>query len=210
MLGRPTGAARDPDDMLPPPCPRPSDNRFDARRTCASCTGSGRYSDDVSLPGQAYAFVLRSPHAHARIRSIDTTAARAMPGVLAVLTGADVKADGLKDIPHTPIPSKPPADILLINRDGSAHGYAPQELLPTDRVRYVGQQVVMVAAESIAAAKDAAERVTVDYEPLVAVTETPGATQSNVRLYDHTANVCIDAEIGDVGQPTRRLRARRT
>ena len=161
-------------------------------------TGSGRYSDDVSLPGQAYAFVLRSPHAHARIRSIDTTAARAMPGVLAVLTGADVKADGLKDIPHTPIPSKPPADILLINRDGSAHGYAPQELLPTDRVRYVGQQVVMVAAESIAAAKDAAERVTVDYEPLVAVTETPGATQSNVRLYDHTANVCIDADVGDV------------
>ena len=56
-----------------------------------------------------------------------------MPGVLAVLTGADVKADGLKDVPHTPIPSKPPADILLTNRDGSAHGYAPQELLPTDR-----------------------------------------------------------------------------
>jgi carbon-monoxide dehydrogenase large subunit len=89
-----------------------------------------------------------------------------MPGVLAVLTGLDVKADGLKDIPHTPIPSKPPADILLINRDGSEHGYAPQELLPTDRVRYVGQQVVMVVAESITAAKDAAERVTVDYEPL--------------------------------------------
>ena len=74
--------------------------------------------------------------------AIDTAAARAMPGVLAVLTGADVVADGLKDIPHTPIPSKPPADILLINRDGSAHGYAPQQLLPTDRVRYVGQQVV--------------------------------------------------------------------
>ena len=161
-------------------------------------TGSGRYSDDVSLPGQAYAFVLRSPHAHARIRSIDTTAARAMPGVLAVLTGADVAAAGLKDIPHTPIPSKPPADILLINRDGSEHGYAPQELLPTDRVRYVGQQVVMVVAESIAAAKDAAERVIVDYEPLAAVTETPGATQSNIRLYDHTANVCIDADVGDV------------
>ena len=82
-------------------------------------TGGGRYSDDVNLPGQAYACVLRSPHAHARIRSIDTAAARAMPGVLAVLTGADVKADGLKDIPHTPIPMKPPADILLANRDGS-------------------------------------------------------------------------------------------
>ena len=67
-------------------------------------TGRGRYSDDVSLPGQAYAYVLRSPHAHARIRGIDTAAARAMPGVLAVLTGADVKADGLKDVPHTPIP----------------------------------------------------------------------------------------------------------
>src|SRR4051794_33607775 len=63
-------------------------------------TGSGRFSDDVTLPGQAYAFVLRSPHAHARIRSIDTKAARTMPGVLAVLTGADVNADGLKDIPH--------------------------------------------------------------------------------------------------------------
>jgi carbon-monoxide dehydrogenase large subunit len=107
-------------------------------------------------------------------------------------------ADGLKDIPHTPIPSKPPADILLTNRDGSAHGYAPQQLLPTDRVRYVGQQVVMVVAESIAAAKDATERVTVDYEPLKPVTETPGAVSSDVRLYDHTGNVCIDADVGDV------------
>src|SRR4029078_2734989 len=86
-------------------------------------TGSGRYSDDVSLPGQAYAYVLRSPHAHARIRGVDTTAARAMPGVLAVLTGADVVADGLKEVPHTPIPSKPPADILLSNRDGSGNSY---------------------------------------------------------------------------------------
>jgi len=162
-------------------------------------TGQGRYSDDVNLPGQAYAYVLRSPHAHARIRAIDAAAARAMPGVLAVLTSADVKADGLKDVPHTPIPSKPPADILLTNRDGSAHGYAPQELLPTDRVRYVGQQVVMVVAESIAAAKDAAERITVDYETLKPVTQTPSAAaQAEVRLYDHTGNVCIDADVGDV------------
>src|SRR6186997_3426074 len=161
-------------------------------------TGRGRYSDDVNLPGQAYAYVLRSPHAHARIRAIDTATARAMPGVLAVLTSADVKADGLKDVPHTPIPSKPPADILLTNRDGSAHGYAPQELLPTDRVRYVGQQVVMVVAESIAAAKDAAERVTVDYEPLRPVTVTAAAVGSDVRLYDDVGNVCIDADVGDV------------
>src|SRR5690349_11953872 len=126
-------------------------------------TGNGRYSDDVNLPGQAYAAILRSPHAHARIHSIDTAAARAMPGVLAVLTGADVTADGLADVPHTPIPMKPPADILLRNRDGSDHGYAPQALLPSDRVRYVGQQVVMVVAETLAQAKDAAERVVVNY-----------------------------------------------
>ena len=129
-------------------------------------TGAGRYSDDVKLPGQAYAFVLRSPHAHARIRSIRTDAAQAMPGVLAVLTGADAEADGLKDIPHTTLPMKPPADILLINRDGTPHGYAPQHLLPTDRVRYVGQQVAMVVAETVAQAKDAAEKIAVEYEPI--------------------------------------------
>ena len=98
-----------------------------------------------------------------------------MPGVLAVLTGADVVADGLKEVPHTPIPMKPPADILLKNRDGSEHGYAPQQLLPTDRVRYVGKQVVMVVADTLAAAKDAAEHVIVDYEPLKPVTGTAAA-----------------------------------
>jgi aerobic carbon-monoxide dehydrogenase large subunit len=161
--------------------------------------GNGRYSDDVSLPGQAYAAILRSPHAHARIRGIDTAAARAMPGVLAVLTGADVTADGLKDVPHTPIPMKPPADILLANRDGSPHGYAPQALLPTDRVRYVGQQVVMVVAETLAQAKDATERVVVDYQPLKPIAATPSAAAADApRLYDHTGNVCIDADVGDV------------
>jgi carbon-monoxide dehydrogenase large subunit len=162
-------------------------------------TGRGRYSDDLNLPGQAYAHVLRSPHAHARIRSIDVEAARAMPGVLAVLTGTDVAAAGLIAIPHTPIPSKPPADILLINRDGSAHGVAPQELLPTDRVRYVGQQVAMVVAETVAQAKDAAERVIVDYEALKPITATAAAAQPGApRLYDDLANVCIDADVGDV------------
>jgi carbon-monoxide dehydrogenase large subunit len=161
-------------------------------------TGRGRYSDDVNLPGQAYAAILRSPHAHAHIRAIDTSAARAMPGVLAVLTGAEAAADGLKDVPHTPIPMKPPADILLVNRDGSKHGYAPQHLLATDRVRYVGQQVVMVVAETLAQAKDAAERVTVDYEPLEAIAATAGAADPGApRLYEHTGNVCIDADVGD-------------
>jgi carbon-monoxide dehydrogenase large subunit len=162
-------------------------------------TGNGRYSDDVNLPGQAYAYVLRSPHAHARICSIATTAARAMPGVLAVLTGEDVKADGLKDIPHTPIPMKPPADILLVNRDGSEHGYAPQDLLPTDRVRYVGQQVAMVVAETVAQAKDAAEQIAVEYEPLDPVIAGAASVQTGaVRLYDQVANTCVDADVGNL------------
>jgi carbon-monoxide dehydrogenase large subunit len=161
-------------------------------------TGAGRYSDDVNLPGQAYAFILRSPHAHAVIRSIDTAAARGMPGVLAVLTGADVTADGLADVPHTPIPMKPPADILLKNRDGSPHGYAPQALLTSDRVRYVGHQVAMVVAETLAQAKDAAERITVDYQPLAPVVVTAKAAETSApKLYDHVGNVCVDADVGD-------------
>jgi carbon-monoxide dehydrogenase large subunit len=180
---------------MPGPIGQPLRRKEDLRLL----TGRGRYSDDLNLPGQAYAFVLRSPHAHARIGKVDTAAARGMPGVLAVLTGADVQAAGLKDVPHTPIPSKPPADILLPNRDGSEHGYAPQELLPTDRVRYVGQQVAMVVAETLAQAKDAAEAIAVEYETLDQVNATPAAAQSGVpRLYDHVGNICIDADIGDV------------
>ena len=79
-------------------------------------TGKGRYGDDVNLPGQAYAVMVRSPHAHALIRSIDATAARAMPGVLAVLTAEDVEADGLRPLPH--ISNSHPADIQIKNRDG--------------------------------------------------------------------------------------------
>jgi carbon-monoxide dehydrogenase large subunit len=173
------------------PLPRKEDTRL--------LTGQGCYSDDVNLPGQVYAVILRSPHAHARIRSIDTAAACAMPDVLAVLTGEDVLADGLKPVPHVPVPMKPPADIQLVNRDGSEWGFAPQPLLPTDRVRYVGQQVVMVVAETIAAAKDAAERVVVDYETLKPVTVTAEAVESSAaQLYDDVANVCIDADVGDV------------
>jgi len=162
-------------------------------------TGGGRFSDDVSLPNQAYAAFVRAPHAHARIRAIDTKAAQALPGVLAVLTGADASADGLKAIPHTPIPMKPPADILLINRDGSEHGYAPHPLLATDRVRFVGEAVAMAVAETVAQAKDAAELVAVEYDvfkPVVAGTDA--VRQDAPRLYDDVANVCIDADVGDV------------
>src|SRR5436853_7107190 len=80
-------------------------------------TGKGRYSDDVNLPGQAYAAMVRSPHAHALIRRIETEAARAMPGVLAVLTSEEVRQDGLKPLPH--ISNRHPADIEIKNKDGS-------------------------------------------------------------------------------------------
>ena len=162
-------------------------------------TGRGRFSDDVNLPGQAYAVFVRSPHAHAHIRAIDTVAARAMPGVLAVLVGADADADGLKAIPHTPLATRPPADIALINRDGSEHGYAPHPVFAADRVRHVGALVAMVVADTVAAARDAAERVDVDYQPLTPVIATAAAAEADAaRLYDDVANVCIDADVGDV------------
>src|ERR1700685_4102143 len=95
-------------------------------------TGRGCYSDDFNFPGQAYGAVVRSAHAHALIRSIDTARARAMPSVLAVLTGADALADGLKRIPHLAAPGTPP-DIVLHNRDGSPVPIAPHEVLVSDR-----------------------------------------------------------------------------
>src|SRR5712672_493847 len=162
-------------------------------------TGAGRFSDDVNLPGQAYAVFVRSPHAHARLGAIDTAAARAMPGVLAVLTGTEADGDGLKAIPHTPLATRPPADIALINRDGSEHGYAPHPVFATDRVRHVGVLVAMVVAETAADAREAAERVDVDYRPLMPVVATAAAAERDAaRLYDDVANVCIDADVGDV------------
>src|SRR5262249_40710474 len=125
--------------------------------------GAGRYTDDFNLPGQAYACVVRSPHAHARIRSIDATGALAMPGVIAVLTGEDAARDRLKPIPFRPWPPTPPEAQL------KASFVAPYPLLAADKARFVGQGLALVVAETALAAKDAAERVSVDYEPLPAV-----------------------------------------
>jgi len=160
-------------------------------------TGRGNYSDDFNLPGQAYGAAVRSPHAHALIRSIDTTAARAMPGVLAVLTGQDALADGLTRIPHLAAAGTPP-DIVLHNRDGSPVPVAPHFVLPADRVRHVGTAIAFVIAETIAQAKDAAEMVVVDYEPLPAVIDATAAVAKDApRLYDDLPNIMIDAEVGD-------------
>ncbi len=130
--------------------------------------GAGRYVDDVNLPATAHAYVLRSPYAHARIRSIDTKAALAAPGVLCVLTGSDPEVASLA-LQSPRMPRK--------RRDGSPQFICPQPHLAKDRVRYVGDYVAFVVAESVAQAKDAAELVEVDYEPLPAVTSTEKAAE---------------------------------
>jgi carbon-monoxide dehydrogenase large subunit len=168
-------------------------------------TGRGRYSDDQVLPRQAYASILRSPHAHARILGIDTSAALQMPGVIAVFSGLDIKAHGLKPILPDyaflgPIEvQRQMPDVVLQNRDGAKIFDSPYHLLAQDRARFVGQAVAMVVAETVAAAKDGAEAIAVDYEPLPAVTATPEAALPDApRLWDHApSNVCLDAEVGD-------------
>jgi carbon-monoxide dehydrogenase large subunit len=130
--------------------------------------GLGRYSDDVSLPRQVHGVVVRSPHAHARLRGIDATKARTMPGVLVVLTGEDLVADGIGNLP---------TDRNRKRRDGSPAFPTPRRALARDRVRHVGDPVAFVVAETAAQAADAAERVRVDYEPLPAVALTAEATR---------------------------------
>src|SRR5213593_310022 len=130
--------------------------------------GLGRYSDDVSLPRQAYAVVVRSPHAHARIRALDVSGARAAPGVLAVLTGADLAADGLGNLP---------TDSGRKRRDGSPALAPPRPALTRERVRHVGDPVTLVVAETPAHAADAAALVAVEYEPLPAVAATAEAAR---------------------------------
>ena len=142
------------------PVPRKEDVRL--------LSGQGCYSDDVNLPGQAYAAFVRSPHAHARIVAIDAAAAQALAGVRAVLTGADVVADGLHSIPHRPI-TQGGIDISLHNRDDAPIFRSPHLPLPPDRARFVGEAVAMVVADSAATAKDAAERIVVEYEALPSV-----------------------------------------
>jgi aerobic carbon-monoxide dehydrogenase large subunit len=155
-------------------------------------TGQGRYTDDVTLPRAATAFVLRSPAAHAGIKRIDATAARRMPDVLFVATGEDVAADGLGDIAcQTP----------LANRDGSPRHDTPRPLLALGKVRYVGQPVAFVVAETLSAARDAAEAIEVDYEPLPLVTDAQDAIAAGApQLFDHVAGNLVfdwDNDMGD-------------
>ena len=153
-------------------------------------SGRGRYTADVNLPGQAAAIFLRSPHAHADIVRIDTSAAEAMPGVLAVLTGDDYAADGLGEI----IGGSP-----LRRRDGSQMYRPPRPAMTRDRVRHVGQSLALVVAETVNQAQDAAEAIAVDYAPLPAHLSTADANDpSTPQLYEACANnEPVFAEHGD-------------
>jgi carbon-monoxide dehydrogenase large subunit len=161
-------------------------------------TGKGQFSDDMNLPGQVHAVMLRSPHAHARIKSINIEKAKAVPGVLAVLTGKDLLADGLKPLPHIPLLAHP-AEIQPVNKDGSPMFTAPHHALAIDKVRFVGEAVAVVVARTIATAKDGTEAIEVEYEALPAVTDTNAAVEPNApKLWDQAkSNVCLDAELGD-------------
>src|SRR5262249_48387001 len=136
---------------------------------------------------------------HARIRSIDGAGAKALSGVIAVLTGADAINDGLKPIPHRPVIGAP--DIALGARDASDKFISPHRVLPHDKARFVGEPVAMVVAESVSAAKHGAERVMVGFAPLPAVTDTGAAAAPDApRVWEEAgSNVCVDAMIGDAG-----------
>src|SRR2546429_2472926 len=117
-------------------------------------TGGGTYTDDITRPARLYAYILRSPHANARITAIDTSAARAAAGVAAVYTGADMAADGVGGLP---------CGWQVHSKDGSPMVEPPHPVFATDRVRHVGDPVAVVIADALAQARDAAELVSVDY-----------------------------------------------
>jgi aerobic carbon-monoxide dehydrogenase large subunit len=153
-------------------------------------TGGGRYLDDLTLEGLAHAVVLRSPHAHALIDRIDTKAAREMAGVLAVLTAADVGADGLQ-------PLRPSAEANV--QTGEPFAFAPQPLLAQGKVHYVGEPVVLIVAETRDQALDAAERVALDFAPLPVVTTTAAARAEGAPeiFPEAPGNLCFDWRTGD-------------
>jgi carbon-monoxide dehydrogenase large subunit len=160
--------------------------------------GEGRYTHDRQLPGEAHMAIVRSPHAHARIVSIDASAARAMPGVLAVLTAADLEAAGLKPVTcYAQINGT--VDLPLSNTDGTPRRITPIALLASERARFVGDAVAAVIAETVAQAADAAEAVVVQWDELPAVVMSRDALAAGApQLWDAVPGNCaVDALFGD-------------
>ncbi|HJR23769.1 MAG TPA: xanthine dehydrogenase family protein molybdopterin-binding subunit, partial [Dongiaceae bacterium] len=150
-------------------------------------TGQGTYTDDINRHGQTYAYILRSPHAHAEIAKIDASAAKSAPGVIAIFTGADYDKGGL------------PAGWQIHSKDGSPMIEPPHLPLCKDRVRHVGDQVALVIAETYAQAKDAAEQIDVAYKELPAIISTADADKSGKPQVwaDAKNNTCFDWHLGD-------------
>ena len=151
-------------------------------------TGAGRYTDDINVAGQTWAVFARSPHARARIRSIDTAAAKEAPGVVAVFTGADLQADGIGDLP---------CGWMVKSKDGSDMRQPPHPPLAVERVNYVGEPYAVVIGETLAAARDGAEAVAADFDELPAVVDL-ATTASAPQIHDEVpSNECYDWELGD-------------
>jgi len=154
---------------------RKEDHRF--------ITGKGHYTDDINRPGQAYAFFIRSPHAHAAIKSIDAKTASGMPGVLAVLTGTELAADKIGNLI---------CGWMIHSKDGSPMKMAPHQALAGDKARHVGDAVAVVVAETLAQARDAAEKVNVDYAVLPAVADPAAAQRQGApQIHEIAANNTI-------------------
>jgi carbon-monoxide dehydrogenase large subunit len=152
-------------------------------------TGTGRYTDDFNRPGQAWAHFLRSPHAHAKIRAIDTAPALAVPGVIAVLTGDDLVPDKIGGLI---------CGWMIHSKDGTPMKAGPHPALAQGKVRYVGDQVAVVIAETLSIARDAAEKIMVDYEVLPAVVDAGETQKSGVQIHDVAAdNTVYRWHLGD-------------
>ena len=153
-------------------------------------TGQGRYVDDINRPGQAHAYFLRSPHAHAKIKSIDLSAANAAPGVVAIFTGDDIAADKVGGLI---------CGWAIFNKDGSPMRAGPHPALAQGKVRYVGDHVAVIIADTLAQARDAAELVNVDYEVLPAVADMAAARKDGaIAVHDEAPNnQFYDWELGD-------------
>jgi aerobic carbon-monoxide dehydrogenase large subunit len=170
---------------------RKEDHRF--------ITGKGRYTDDVNRPGQTYAYFVRSPHAHAEIRSIDVTAALKMPGVAAIYTGADLAADKIGGLI---------CGWMIHNKDGTPMRAGAHPALAQGKVRYVGDHVAVVIADTLAQARDAAEAVKVDYKVLTAVVDT--ASASNAKTVVHAEapdNTVYNWHLGDKAATDKAFKA---
>ncbi len=175
-------------DMSQPPN-NPIGQSLRRREDLRFLTGAGQYTDDVVLPGQSYGFFLRSPYAHARIKSIDTAAAKAMPGVVAVFTGADVAESKIGGLP---------CGWLITSKDGTPMKEPPHPILAHAKARHVGDQVALVIADTYLQARDAAEAIEVDYDELPPVIDMATAESIGSSVHDEVPdNVCYDWGHGD-------------